>query len=142
MPAPTHIFSKLRFGTSYECGFQEAWCFFSHFPEDQNCEVCVRTKMTRATCRRRTGEALPRAELFGDLITADHKAPNEGHEARNNHRYAVVVQDLATQRIQSYPCKAKSRATWLGGSLGHRPVVLLSYKSEETYVRATLLARA
>ena len=28
--------------------------------------------MTRATCRRRTGEAPPRAEKFGDLITADH----------------------------------------------------------------------
>ena len=27
---------------------------------------------------------------------------------RNNHRYAVVVQDLATQWIQSYPCKNKN----------------------------------
>ena len=25
-----------------------------------------------------------------------------------NHRYAVVVQDLATQWIQSYPCKTKN----------------------------------
>ena len=29
-------------------------------------------------------------------------------ESRNNHRYAVVVQDLATQWIQSYPCKKKT----------------------------------
>ena len=29
-------------------------------------------------------------------------------ESRNNHRYAVVVQDLATQWIQSYPCKTKN----------------------------------
>ena len=29
-------------------------------------------------------------------------------ESRNNHRYAVVVQDLATQWIQSYPCKTKT----------------------------------
>ena len=29
-------------------------------------------------------------------------------ESIDNHRYAVVVQDLATQRIQSYPCKTKS----------------------------------
>ena len=28
--------------------------------------------MTQAPCRRRTGEAQPRAEKFGDLITADH----------------------------------------------------------------------
>ena len=64
--------------------------------------------MTRAPCRRRTGEALPRAEKFGDLITADHKVLNEGGESRNYHRYAVVVQDLATQWIQSYPCETKS----------------------------------
>ena len=47
-------------------------------------------------------------EEFGDLITADHTVLNEGCESRNNHRYAVVVQDLATQWIQSYPCKTKT----------------------------------
>ena len=53
------------------------------------------TKITRAPCRRRTGEAIPRAGSFGDLITADHKVLSEGSESRNNHRYAAVVQDLA-----------------------------------------------
>ena len=47
-------------------------------------------------------------EKFGDLTTADHKVLNEGGESRNNHLYAVVVQDLATQRILSYPCKTKT----------------------------------
>ena len=56
----------------------------------------------------RVGGAVPRAENFGDLITADHKVLSEGCESRNNHRYAVVVQDLATQWIQSYPCKTKT----------------------------------
>ena len=51
---------------------------------------------------------MPRAEQFGDLITADHKVLSEESESRNNHRYAVVVQDLATQWIQSYPCETKS----------------------------------
>ena len=74
----------------------------------ENCEVCLRTKMTRAPCRRRTGEAIPRAETFCDLITADHKVLNEEGESRNDHRYAVVVQDLATQWIQSYPCNTKT----------------------------------
>ena len=46
----------------------------------------TRTKMTRAPCRRRTGEAVPRAEKFGDLITTDHKVLNEDGESRNNHR--------------------------------------------------------
>ena len=42
------------------------------------------------------------------LITADHKVLSEGCESRNDHRYAVVVQDLATQWIQSYPVKTKT----------------------------------
>ena len=80
----------------------------TQFPKDRNCEVCLRTKMTRAPCRRRTGEAVLRAEKFGDLITADHKVLNEGCGSRDNIRYAVVVQDQAIQRIHSYPCKAKN----------------------------------
>ena len=81
---------------------------FSHFPKDRNCEICQRTKITRPPCRRRNGGAVPRAERFGDLITADHKDLSESCESRNNHRYAIVVQDLATQWVQSYPCKTKT----------------------------------
>ena len=66
---------------------------YTHCPKDRNCEVCLRTEMTKAPCRKRIGQAVPRAEKFGDLIT---------------HQYAVVVQDLATQRIESYPCKTKT----------------------------------
>ena len=80
----------------------------THFPKDRNCEICKRTKITRAPCRRRKGEAVPRADNFGDLITADHKVLSDKCESRNNHRYAVVVQDLATQWIQAYPCKNKT----------------------------------
>ena len=81
---------------------------FSHFPKDRNCEICIRTKITRAPCRRRNGESVLRAQKFGDLITADHKVLSDNCESRNNHRYAVVVQDLATQWIQAYPCKTKT----------------------------------
>ena len=81
---------------------------YTHFPKTRNCEICQRTKITRAPCRRRNGGAVLRAENFGDLITADHKVLSEGHESRNNHRCAVVVQDLATQCIQAYPCKTKT----------------------------------
>ena len=80
----------------------------THFPKDRNCEICKRTKITRGPCRRRNGEAVPRAANFGDLITADHKVLSDNCESRNNHRYAVVVQDLATQWIQAYPCKNKT----------------------------------
>ena len=44
----------------------------THFPKDRNCEICKQTKITRAPCRRRNGEAVPRAVNFGDLMTADH----------------------------------------------------------------------
>ena len=77
----------------------------THFPKDRNCEICKRTKITRAPCRRCNGEATLRAENFGDLITADHKVLSNNCESRNNHRYAVVVQDPATQWIQACPCR-------------------------------------
>ena len=57
----------------------------THFPKDRNCEICKRTKITRAPCRRRNGEAVPRAVNFGDLITADHKVLSDNCESRNNH---------------------------------------------------------
>ena len=40
----------------------------NHIPKNRNCEICRRTKITRAPCRRRNGGAVPRAENFGDLI--------------------------------------------------------------------------
>ena len=80
---------------------------YTHFPKDRNCEICKRTKITRAPCRRRVGGVVPRAENFGDLITADHKVLSDSCESRNNHR-SVVVQDLVTQWIQAYPCKNKN----------------------------------
>ena len=80
----------------------------THFPKDRNCEICKRTIITRTPCRRRNGGAVPRAENFGDLITAGHKVLSDNCESRNNHRYAVVVKDLATQWIQAYPCKTKT----------------------------------
>ena len=45
----------------------------THFPKDRNCKICKRTKITRASCRRRIGIVVLGAENFGDLITADHK---------------------------------------------------------------------
>ena len=81
---------------------------YTHFPKVRNCDICMRTELTRVPCRKRTGAAIPRAENFGGSLTADHKVLSEGCESRNNHRDAVVVQDLATHWIQSYPCKTKT----------------------------------
>ena len=81
---------------------------YNHFPEDRNCVICQRTKITGAPCRRRNGGAVPRAENFGDLMTAHHKVLSDNCESRNNHRYAVVVQDSPTRLIQVNPCKTKT----------------------------------
>ena len=70
--------------------------------------MCKRIKITRFLCRKRSGNQVRRVEKLGDLITADHNVLGEACESRNNHRYAVVVQDLATQRIQSHPSKTKT----------------------------------
>ena len=79
-----------------------------HFPKGPNCDICLKTKIKRSSCRRRIGTVVPRAEIYCDLITADHKVLGEESESLNNHRYAVVVQNLATQWLQSFPCKAKT----------------------------------
>ena len=70
---------------------------YTHFPQDRNFEIRKRTKITGAPCRKRNSEA----------VLADHKVLSDNCESRNNHRYAVVVQDSATQWVQAYPCKTK-----------------------------------
>ena len=71
----------------------------------------LNTKITRASCRRCAGTVVPRAEHFGDLITADHKILSEESESRNNHRYAAWWYKIwQTQWSQSYPCKTKNFA--------------------------------
>ena len=77
---------------------------YTHIPKDPNCDICFKTKITRASSRRRAGTVVPRAENFDDLITADHKILSE----ESDHRYFVVVQDLATQWLQSLHCKTKN----------------------------------
>ena len=81
---------------------------YTHFPKDRNCEICKRTKITRAPCRRRNGEAVPRAENFGDLITADHKVLSDNCESRNNHRYAVVAKGSSHSMDPGVPVQTKT----------------------------------
>ena len=75
---------------------------YTHFLQDRNSEVCKRTKMTRAPCRRRIGGAVPRAENVGELTTADRKVFNEGSESRNTHRYAVRGLCIAMGQYSSF----------------------------------------
>ena len=36
----------------------------THFPKDPNCDICLKTKVTRASCRWRAGTVVPRAEIL------------------------------------------------------------------------------
>ena len=47
-------------------------------------------------------------KIVCDIMTADHNFLRQGCESRHNHRYAVVVQDLATQWIQLYAFETKT----------------------------------
>ena len=59
---------------------------YTHFPEDRNCEICLRINITRVSCRRCIGGAVLRAVNF-----ADHKVLTDNCASQSNHRYAVVV---------------------------------------------------
>ena len=37
---------------------------YTHFPKDPNCHICLKTKITRASCRRRAGTVVPKAQIL------------------------------------------------------------------------------
>ena len=102
-----HTFLGIRLGTSCGSGneIQKTWYLHS-LPERPKLRRLLENKNNEKLFAEEALATLPpRAEKFGDLITADHKVFHEGCESGDNHRYAVVVQDLATR---SYPCKTKT----------------------------------
>ena len=114
---------------------------YTHFPKDRNCEIGQRTKITRAPCRRRIGGVVPRAENVGDLITADHKVLRDESESRHSHRYAIVVQDLATQWIQSYPCTTKTSQESTVSTVTSRNTEIVTSASGQKITRASCRRR-
>ena len=52
---------------------------YTQFPKDPNCDMCLKTKITRASCTRRAGTVVPRADNFCDLITVDHSVKKVNH---------------------------------------------------------------
>ena len=91
---PSHL---MNFQRSRELKWNRVWVstvYVRIFRRTQNGNICLKTKMTRASWRRRAGTVVPSAEHCGDLITAVPKILREESESRNNHRCAVVVQDL------------------------------------------------
>ena len=68
-------------------------------------EAQKRKHGVHAYFRKNQKRSILRTEKHGELTTAEHKILNEGGESRNNHRYAVVVQVLATRWN---PCQTKT----------------------------------
>ena len=88
---------------------------YTHFQKDRNCEMCQRTKITRAPCRRRNGGTVPRAENFGDLISADHEVLSEGCESRpkviytdNSLEFGKACEDLYWNHCTSTPHRSET----------------------------------
>ena len=81
---------------------------YTHFPEVRNCEICQRTKITRAPCRRTYWQSRTSCRKFWWFNYSRSQSSQWQLRISKNHRYALVVQDLATQWIQSYPCKNKT----------------------------------
>ena len=42
---------------------------YTHFPKDPNCDICLKTQITRASCRRRAGTVSARRKLVEDRDT-------------------------------------------------------------------------
>ena len=69
----------------------------THFPRDRNCEICKRTKIRRAPCRRRNGDALPRL--------------NPKHSAKHAYRTGTSASSTA-RAVTSYEMiRQKTRST-------------------------------
>ena len=81
---------------------------FTHFLKDPNCERASVRKLQEQLVdevHKVTYSAQPSQERSLLPIT---KSSNGGGESRNNQRFAVAVQDVATQQIQPYSCKPKN----------------------------------
>ena len=80
VPAPVHISqdSDSEYSTKVATK-SRTHSIFTHFQRRKLRRLLENKKITKTSCRRRGDEALPGAEKFGDLITADHKVLNVRH---------------------------------------------------------------
>ena len=81
--------------------------FFTQLPERPKLRYLPENQNYKGFLQKTCWYSRAQSGKKGDLTTAGHKILSEESESRNNHRYAVVVQDLATQWLQSYPWKTK-----------------------------------
>jgi hypothetical protein len=84
----------------------------THSPKDPNCEICNKSKIMRAQCRRKNKNGAPddtpKPEDFADSITADHTFLCDEEASRNHDKVALVIQDRFTSWLQAYAAASKS----------------------------------
>ena len=78
-----------------------------HFPKDPNCDICLKTN-NEGFLQKTCWYSRAQSRKLWWLNNCGSQNSQWSNESRNNYRHAVVVQDLATQWIQSYPCKTKT----------------------------------
>ena len=79
---------------------------FTHYLQDPNCDVCKKTKTSRARCNikhEKNVDGIALSTKCGDLITEEHNILNVENETKCGHRNALIVQNVFTTLIQSYP---------------------------------------
>ena len=101
-PRRFQFFSWITYGTASKSGTGQAQYIHS-LPEGPNLRYLLRNQNYKGLLQKTCW--CPERNFVCDLITADHKVLSEGCGSRHNRRYAVVVQDLATQRDSARPSK-------------------------------------
>ena len=101
-------FSRLRFGADDKSGrkIKEAQYFYS-LPKLPRLRRLFENQNNKGSLQKAHWRSSTTSKEVWWFITADHKVVNEECESRNNHRYAVVVQDLATQGFSLICVKTK-----------------------------------
>ena len=84
--------------------------FWTHVPQDPNCEVCKLTKTSRSPCRNRPAARGDRVHSLGKLSRRISKFSM----GKNESRCGVVVQDLYSSWILSYPTKNETARETMG----------------------------
>ena len=111
---------------------------FTHFPKDRNCDICIRTMITRAPCRRRIGGAVLRAKNFGDLMTADHKVLNEGGDEEHIDRpYSGQHEETSApcQSAQGETCSRHGTNLNTGAQSGASPSTMSTVTRRTKHAR-------
>ena len=57
------------------------YSIYTHFPEDRNCDKCVRKNYEGSVQKTHWRSSTLEQKKFGDLITADHKVLSESCES-------------------------------------------------------------